>query len=66
MLHPDHIKKGWKTSLAGLVMAIGSIVSVFLPELEISWAEVMPGLLFSMVLLGIKDPNAKKDERKAK
>lgn len=54
MLDIKNIKSSPKTTIAGIVIGVASLVSHFV--MGTSWGDVMIPLGLSLVLLGIKDP----------
>jgi hypothetical protein len=55
-----HIFKSWKTSLIGLLLIGGAIVSVLLGKT--TWADAMPIIIVGCGFLGIADPGKSKAE----
>jgi len=50
----QNIRRSWKTSIAGVVLMLSGLMSVFLDKG--TWAEISPLLLLSVYLLGSEDP----------
>lgn len=55
-MHYKNVASSPFTTIAGLVLLISSVVSIFIPSLEVTWADIIPVLPITVLLLGAKDP----------
>jgi hypothetical protein len=53
----ENLYKSWYTTVLGFIIILASIVSVFIPDLNVSWTEAGVGIAIGVAFLGVKDPD---------